>query len=139
MWLQAGDLDPHVNGFLCSLLLAVLVQQERVTALMQPWQIFLVFLDVFGIPKIGSLFAANTDWAHHPLHFRSTEATAPFVNSGSESTMNLVDDSFGYNVSYRVSAQRRTKWRSEHGGIWKRSAVPTKSGFCARCCMTASR
>ena len=47
-WITAGQLDPHFDGFLASLLLAILVQQGRITPLLSPWQIFLVFLDFLG-------------------------------------------------------------------------------------------
>ena len=48
-WITAGQLDPHFDGFLASLLLAILVQQGRITPLLSPWQIFLVFLDFLGM------------------------------------------------------------------------------------------
>lgn len=50
-WITAGQLDPHFDGFLASLLLAVLVQQGRITPLLSPWQIFLVFLDFLGTTR----------------------------------------------------------------------------------------
>ena len=88
---------------MASLLLAVLVQQERVTPLLSVWQTFLVFLDFLG--TLGAVHSSpgKQDWEHGALRFHSEAAAAPVAFDAE--CVCVMDDSFGYCVSYRLERE----------------------------------
>ena len=88
---------------MASLLLALLVQQERVTPLLSVWQTFLVFLDFLG--TLGAVHSSpgKQDWEHGALHFHSEAAAAPVAFDAE--CVCVMDDSFGYCVSYRLERE----------------------------------
>ena len=85
-----------------TLLLAILVQQGRITEIMSVWQCFMVMLDSLCRNEIVIQCVAKLD-VSVPLHFRSKDGmNTPYENINI-SIFQLVDDSFGYIVSYRVT------------------------------------
>lgn len=71
---------------------------------MTPWQIFGVFLDFLGIDFLFMLFVAKHSLDETPLHFQSESRTAEIESSSITECMQVIDDSFGYNVTYRIPA-----------------------------------
>ena len=105
-------MDSHFTGFLASLLLAILVQQERITPLLSAWQVFLVFLDFLGTRTSLPSRQGKTDWDHDVLHFHSEASSSPVDCDASSSPVDcdaecvrIVDDSFGYCASYRLERE----------------------------------
>ena len=78
------------------------MQQGRITPLLSPWQIFLVFLDFLGTARSLFSLTGKQDW-RQPLHFHSDAAADSVAFEGD--CVRVIDDSFGYCASYRLERE----------------------------------